>query len=93
MGSCDIISKSLLEAVILKPIKLENKELIQTVKEGKAPYVQIGNQKFLLLEVEQATGPDFYEVTDPIEKKQLLEALENDNPVLTDTEVNEMLKQ
>lgn len=80
------------EVIILKPIKLENQELIETVKEGKTPYVQIGKHKFLLFEVDQVTESDYYEVTDPEEKKQLLKALKYDNPVLTDTEVNEMLE-
>jgi len=80
------------EVIILKPIKLENQELIETVKEGKTPYVQIGNHKFLLFEVDQVTESDYYEVTDPEEKKQSLKALKYDNPVLTNTEVNEMLE-
>lgn len=35
--------------------------------------------------------PNGYEVTDPNEEKQLLNALRGDNPILNDDEINRLL--
>jgi hypothetical protein len=51
----------------------------------------IGNRKFLLFEVDQISEKDVYEVTDNEEERLLLEALEGDNPILSETEIDKML--
>ena len=55
-------------------------------------YIQVGKKKFLLMEVEGVGNDDCYEVTDPEEEKQLRAALNQDNPILSDEEINRMLK-
>jgi hypothetical protein len=74
----------------MKPIKVENEDIKKAICSGDA-YIQIENRKFLLLEVDQIKEPNVYEVTDPHEEKQLLNALEFDNPVLDDKEINRIL--
>jgi hypothetical protein len=74
----------------VKPIKVENEDLKRAVNLGE-PYIQIDNRKFLLIEVDQIREPNVYEVTDPKEEKQLLKALEKNNPILSDEEIDKML--
>lgn len=74
----------------MKLIKIEDREVISAITSGEA-YIEIDNRKFMLFEVEQVLEPDRYEVKDEEEKKLLLEALEGDNPILTDSEVDTML--
>lgn len=74
----------------MKLIKIEDRETIDAIISGEA-YIEIDSRKFMLFEVEQVLEPDRYEVTDEEEKMLLLEALEGDNPILTDSEVDEML--
>jgi hypothetical protein len=74
----------------VKPIKVENEDLKRAVNLDD-PYIQIDNRKFLLIEVDQIREPNAYEVTDSKEKKKLLKALEKNNPVLSDEEIQKML--
>lgn len=70
---------------------LTNKECHLKAVNSGAPYIEIGNRKFMLFEVEQISEIGVYEVTDSEEERQLLEALEGDNPNLSDAEIDEML--
>ena len=74
----------------MKPIKVEDEEIKKAVNSGES-YLQIGNRKFLLFEVEQIKEPNVYEVSEPEEERKLLEALEDENPVLSVEEINKML--
>jgi hypothetical protein len=74
----------------VKPIKVENEDLKRAVNFGD-PYIQIDNRKFLLIEVDQIKEPNAYEVTDSKEEKKLLKALEENNPILSDEEIEKML--
>lgn len=77
----------------MKAIKIENQDILEAVKSGSS-YVEIGNRKFLLVEVEQYPDHDdanVYEVTDNEEKRLLLEALKGDNPILSDSEIDKVL--
>lgn len=74
----------------MKPIKIEDREIIDAITSGDA-YIEIDCRKFMLFEVEHVLGPDIYEVQDEEEKKLLLEALNGDNPILTDSDVDAML--
>jgi hypothetical protein len=74
----------------MEPIKIENEEIKKVIGSGQA-YIQIGNRKFLLFEVDQIKEPNMYEVTDPDEEDQLLTALEHENPVLSEAEITRML--
>ena len=76
----------------MKLIKLENKELSKAVADGDA-YIQIGSRKFLLLEVEEVRQPEYYEVTDPEEEKQLQESMQGENPSYSTQEVLDRLAQ
>lgn len=76
----------------MKPIKVDHKDIKDTVKTGNA-YIQVGEQKFLLMEVEEANDGRDYIVTDPVEEEQLLHALEGDNPILSEEEINNMLRR
>ena len=58
---------------------------------GNAGYIEIGNRKFLLFEVEQYADANVYVVTDTEEEQLLLEALEGDNPILSDLEIDKIL--
>jgi indole-3-glycerol phosphate synthase len=73
----------------VKPIKVENEDLKRAVKLGE-PYIQIDNRNFLLIEVDQIREPNVYEVTDPKEEKQLLKALERNNPIMSDGDIDKM---
>lgn len=74
----------------MKLIKIEDRETIDAITSGEA-YIEIDSRKFMIFEVEQILEPDRYEVTDEEEKMLLLEALESDNPILTDSDVDAML--
>lgn len=74
----------------MKPIKIENEEMKKAICSGNA-YIQVENRKFLLFEIDQMKEPNGYEVTDPDEEKQLLKALQSDNPVLDEEEINRIL--
>ena len=74
----------------LKPIKIDNLDIKKVINSGNS-YIQVGERKFLLMEVENAKETDFYEVTDPEEEEQLLIALNEANPILSDKEINKIL--
>lgn len=74
----------------MKPIKVENKEIKKAVNSGES-YFQIGDRKFILFEVDQINEPNVYEVSDPEEEKKIMEALESDNPILSEEEITRML--
>jgi len=74
----------------MKPIKLNHKELEREIELGNT-YIQVGNQKYLLMEVNEVYGSDSYQVTDPEEEKKLLKALNEKNPILTDRDIQKML--
>ena len=74
----------------MKAIKVENEEIKKAICSGDV-YIQIENRKFLLLEVDEMKGSNRYEVTDPDEETQLLNALRFDNPVVDDEEINRIL--
>ncbi|WP_434511350.1 hypothetical protein [Desulfitobacterium sp. AusDCA] len=74
----------------MKAIKIENQDVLAAVDSGLS-YIEIGNRKFLLIEVDQYPGANNYEVTDSEEERLLLEALEGDNPILSDLEIDEIL--
>lgn len=74
----------------MKAIKIENRDIINAITSGDS-YIEIDSRKFMLFEVEHIQDPGTYEVTDPEEKKLLLEALEGDNPILSDEDVDKML--
>lgn len=46
--------------------------------QSDTPYIQVGNRKFLLYEVEDISINGGYEVSDPIEEQKLLVALNDD---------------
>ena len=74
----------------MKPIKVENEDILKAVS-SELPYIEIGNRKFLLFEVDQISETDVYEVTDNEEERLLLDALEGDNPILSEAEIDKML--
>jgi len=74
----------------MKPIKIDNEEIKKVIFSGQ-DFIQIGNRKFILFEVDQIKEPNMYEVTDSDEEKQLLKALEHENPVLSEEEITRML--
>jgi hypothetical protein len=76
----------------MKPIQVESEEIKKAISSGNT-YIQVGTRKFLLCEVEQIMEPDSYEVTDPEEKKLLLDALEGENPIMSDSEIDRMLDE
>ena len=74
----------------MKPIKVENEDILKAISSG-LPYIEIGNRKFLLFEVDRISEKDVYEVPDYEEERLLLEALEGDNPILSEAEIDKML--
>jgi hypothetical protein len=74
----------------MKAIKIENRDIINAITSGDS-YIEIDSRKFMLFEVEQIQDPGIYEVTDPEEKKLLVEALEGDNPIISEEEADKML--
>lgn len=74
----------------MKPLKVDDEDILKAVNSG-LPYIEIGNRRFLLFEVEQISETGVYEVTDVEEERLLLEALEEYNPILSDAEIDEML--
>lgn len=77
--------------MLMEPIRIEHDDIKKAIESGHS-YIQVGKRKFLLMEVE-AIGDDVcYEVTDPEEEIQLRAAIDQDNPILSDEEINKMLK-
>lgn len=75
----------------MEPIRIEQDDIKKAIQSGHS-YIQVGKRKYLLMEVEEVHNDDCYQVTDPEEEKQLLEALEGDNPILSEEELKKMLE-
>jgi hypothetical protein len=74
----------------MKPVKIDNEEVRKAINAGNG-YIQIDGRKFLLLEVEEISDSaenSTYMVTNPEEEKQLLQAVKEDNPILSDREID-----
>jgi len=76
--------------IIVKVIKIQNKDVLEAVNSGSL-YIEVGNRKFVLFEVEQYNDATVYEVTDTEEEHLLVEALDGDNPILSDLEIDKIL--
>ncbi|OZU87627.1 hypothetical protein CIL03_16190 [Virgibacillus indicus] len=76
----------------MKPIKVEQENLKEAIKNGQS-YIQVDDKKYLLLEVDEINQNENYVVSDPVEEKKLLDALNKHNPILTEDEINKMLKR
>jgi hypothetical protein len=74
----------------MKPVKIDNEEMKKVIISGE-DYIQIEDRKFLLFEVDHVREPNVYQVKDKDEEKQLLKALEEENPILSEEEIAEML--
>lgn len=74
----------------MKPIKVLDDDLLKAINSGDS-YIEVGDRKFLLFEVEYFAESEPYTVTDEAEKKQLLDALHLDNPILSEAEIDKML--
>ncbi len=74
----------------VKPVRVDHLDIKKAIQSGNS-YIQVGERKFLLMEVEDAKNNDCYEVTDAEEENELLRALNDDNPVLSEEEINRML--
>ncbi len=75
----------------MEPIKIEQEEVIKAIQSGN-PYIQVGNRKFLLFEIEEVNNAQFYEVVDSEEEDLLIAALNDPNPILTEEEIRKMLE-
>lgn len=75
----------------MEPIKIEHDDIEKAIQFGNS-YIQVGKRKFLLLEVEEVSSNDCYEVTNPEEEKQLMAALNKNNPILSEEEIKKMLE-
>jgi hypothetical protein len=53
---------------------------------------QSQERKSPLMKVEKFRNDNGYQATDPDEEKQLLKALEEDNPILSEEEIKKMLE-
>lgn len=76
----------------MRILKVDHDEINKAVRDGDT-YLQIGNRKFMLFEVEEVSQSGFYEVTDSEEESLLLEAMNGDNPSLPKQEVLEQLSR
>jgi hypothetical protein len=74
----------------MEPIRIDQYDVKKAIQSGHS-YIQVGKRKYFLMEVEEVSTDDGYQVTDPDEEKQLLKALEEDNPILSEEEIKEML--
>ena len=74
----------------MKPIKIKNPEMIEAITLGDA-YIEVNNRKFMLYEVQHIIGSDTYEVQDEEEIKLLNKALHEENPLLSEHDVDVML--
>jgi hypothetical protein len=75
----------------MEPIRIEQDDIKKAIQSGHS-YIQVGKRKFLLLEVEEVNNDNCYEVTDSDEEKQLIEALNENNPILSEEEIKKMLE-
>jgi len=76
----------------VKPIKIEQEDLKEAIKNGHS-YFQVDNKKYVLLEIEEVNKNDYYIVSDSVEEKKLQEGLNKHNPILSEEEINEMLRR
>ncbi|WP_096203120.1 hypothetical protein [Bacillus sp. FJAT-45350] len=76
----------------MEPIRIEHEDIKKIIQSGHS-YIQIGKRKFLLMEVEDISNDDCYEVTDPEEEKQLTAALNGNNPILTEEEIKKIFER
>jgi hypothetical protein len=74
----------------MKPIKIKNREMIEAITLGEA-YIEVNNRKFMLYEVQHIIGSDIYEVQDEEEKKLLNKALHEENPLLSEHDIDAMI--
>lgn len=74
----------------MEPIKINHKELEKEIESGNT-YIQVGSQKYLLMEVNEVYEYDSYEVTDSDEEQALSKALKEENPIISSEEVNNYL--
>ncbi|MBP2242367.1 hypothetical protein J2Z40_002941 [Cytobacillus eiseniae] len=74
----------------MEPIIIEQDDIKNAIQSGHS-YIQVGNKKFLLLEVEEINNYGYYEVTDPEEEKQLSAAINENNPILSEEEIEKMI--
>jgi hypothetical protein len=75
----------------MEPIRIDQDDVKKAIQSGHS-YIQVGKRKYLLMEVEEVNKDDGYQVTDPEEETKLLEALEEDNPILSEEEIKKMLE-
>jgi hypothetical protein len=75
----------------MEPIRIDQDDVKKAIQSGHS-YIQVGKRKYLLMEVEEVNKDDGYLVTDPEEETKLLEALEEDNPILSEEEIKKMLE-
>ena len=75
----------------MEPIRIDQDDVKKAIQLGHS-YIQVGKRKYLLMEVEEVSKDDRYQVTDPDEERQLLKALEEDNPILSEEEIKKMLE-
>ncbi|WP_226672103.1 hypothetical protein [Rossellomorea aquimaris] len=75
----------------MEPIRIDQDDVKKAIQSGHS-YIQVGKRKYLLMEVEEVSKDHHYQVTDPDEERQLLKALEEDNPILSEEEIKKMLE-
>ena len=73
----------------MKPLKINHKGLEKEIGAGNT-YIEVGNRKFLLMEVNEVYDNNSYQVTD-LEEEKLLKALKEENPILSDDEIQALL--
>lgn len=73
-----------------KPIHIRDADVIRAIEEG-ADYLVIGQRRFLLVEVDEATEEP-YRVTDPDEATLIREALHDSSPRVSGDAAREFLK-
>jgi len=75
----------------MKPLKIDHEKLQEEIKYGN-PYIQVGDKKYLLMEVNEVYDVGSYEVIDPEEETMLIKSLGEDNPILSEKEIKKMLE-
>lgn len=75
----------------MEPIRIDQDDVKKAIQSGHS-YIQVGKRKYLLMEVEEVSLHDGYPMTDSDEEKQLMKALEEDNPILSEDEIKKMLE-
>ncbi|MBM4761452.1 hypothetical protein [Bacillus sp. B15-48] len=75
----------------MEPIRIEQGDIKKAIQSGHS-YIQVGKRTFLLLEVEDLCNEGCDEVTDSEEEERLVEALNENNPILSDEEIKKMLE-